>query len=235
MSSLFKIFDLKEVSETTIFLINGFVHKIENSMSNANDFMIPEAIIMIIISFYHIVEYFAEYSPKYVDISNDGKIAAKVVPPQHNDADDDDEYYQDRSIYGVVVIPNKTRRTFKWIIKSITYGLAEDWAIGIASASNHLCDNVFYWKQSKSHAYEASGHKYDQCCARRLISGWNEGDCITLTYEGVSRILSISVNGDYHETSKMKVIDNPGGFKMAVYLGYVRGGAEILEFKEYCA
>ena len=69
MSSLIKHIDLNQIDDKTICLVNGFVHTIEKSMQKT-DVIIPESIIMIIISFYHIVECFAGYSEKNVKISD---------------------------------------------------------------------------------------------------------------------------------------------------------------------
>ena len=124
---------------------------------------------------------------------------------------------------------------FKWKIKCIKCEVDRYWAIGLASASDEIYESIFYYtKEENTYAFEASGTIFNQGgCALTDTPGWCEGDHITLSYEGIDRVLSISINDSYVEESKIEVEDNPDEFRMAVYLGSVKDKVELVCFEQH--
>ena len=138
------------------------------------------------------------------------------------------------SIYGRVLVPNKSSKSFKWQLKCLKYGAANYWAVGICCAQNRKCGDYYYNGYHKSYAYQADGYIYDcGTCISKTTPGWNAGDKITLCYQGMTifAVLWISINGEFVKESILIVENNTEGYTMAVLMGYERDGIEIIGFE----
>ena len=176
-------------------------------------------------------ERFVGYDNKRIKVTKTGKKAEVKIK--------NDDYIANgaslsASIYGNITIPNETSKKIKWRIKCIKSSSREFWAVGICSAQHKYYDN-FYYRQTDtiSYAYKANGQMF-QCgewIQDKKISGWDEGDIITLCYDGINREISISINNKHEQISTLKVKDNPQGFKLCVFMGCPGDKVEIVGFE----
>ena len=155
---------------------------------------------------------FDGYDKERIKLTQNNRMAEKI---------NGDEY---ASIYGSVLVPNQTSKTFKWKIKCIKYTDPSYWGLGICSAQDkHYKDNFYAEDQdceplsAVSYAYEPSGDMFE-CGKGFEAAKWKSGDIITLCYQGKTRKLSVSVNGEHIEDTVRDVKDNPQGFRMAVVM-----------------
>ena len=87
----------------------------------------------------------------------------------------------------------------------------------------------FYAYNTTNYYYKANGDKWMHALkADRKSAGWNEGDIITLVYNGCHRQLSLLINNKHDENSIQEVEECEGGFRVVVYLYSLGDKIELL-------
>ena len=144
-------------------------------------------------------EWFDGSDNELIEVTQNGKIAENTKYGNF-----------DASIYGLVLIPDETSKTFKWQIKGYNVGRNDSWSLGICSAQHKVYNTYFYQKCTISYAYQANGYIYERDeCITEDASGWKPGDIMTLYYHGTKKTISIAINGEKEENSMIKIKSNP--------------------------
>ena len=199
-----------------LLIIVSWFRKSVNSDISIDD------ICKIIVEFAKMYAQFDGYDKQGVKITGNGTIATAQDSPIRN-------YH----IYCKRIIPNKTKQILSWKFRCWEMKNRKYWGIGFDAVENEpIYSGYFHDKPGRiSYLYKPNGEIW-KCGERirdQLIRGWNEGDIVTLTYDGSDRELSISVNDEQDHNSLMKIAKSERGFRAVLVLSYQKDKAELLQ------
>ena len=133
MASLITTLNVDKIKAETLCLVNGFIHETEKTIN----IIIPDSIMMVILSFYYIIEHFAEWGS---DITvSDGKLTATGNATSSYSA------------YGKILIPadNENQDKYIWKLEINRIGITEYTPridAGIIDSKNKILYTDMYYK-----------------------------------------------------------------------------------------
>lgn len=129
------------------------------------------------------------------------------------------------------VINCSSIKTYIWKIKCVKYDVAAGWSIGI-HAADKAYDETYFDLRSLSYSYSADGDVRD--CKRKInsvISGWKEGDILSVAYSPTTKQLCLSIN-DKKQAYSMNIENNASGYILAICMRSEGDCAQLMDFIE---
>ena len=210
---------VKTIHQRAHDIVNGYIREIQDIFpTDVIYYTIPMLVNHWILLYHFIRESFQYHGDKPL-ISIDGNIATNISDVI-------------ASLHGSLVIPSQSFIKYIWKIKFIKYTDAGAVNIGIHAANLNYYNDYFV-NENWSYAYDASGAGWDcDNVVSFASSGWKQGDTVSITYSGVTKSLSLSINDIYQKGSVIKVKDNDHGYKLGIYMGYEHDAVQLMEYIE---
>ena len=220
MSSLIRDVDINEVDQDTLHLLHGFIREAQNLV----DPVIPDSILLIVLSFYHLSEYFASHGREMTMID---EFTVAGAP------------YGDRSAYGAKIIPSNSEKIYIWEVKvnhiDSNGGLI---CIGIVDNECDIIDDQFSTENFSLYVLESGGvgathYKFTRVTSQILSERpFKGGDILELTLDLKQRTFIIKVNGGdrgfvFQEVRKAASLH----YKLGVTMRRVKTSVTISSFR----
>ena len=220
MSSLTRAVDLSKIDEQTKCLVFGYVHATERLL---DDVIIAESIIIIIISFYYMFEYFDNETDC---ILSESKCKAMSSGFSQN-------------VYGNVGIDSNETGIHEWKFSIGSMKHLGETVIGIVQKSVTHCSDIFtstgkgYGYGNGCHFIAWTPHK----CLIKIIGKrkFKIGDTVTMRYNLDTKSLNYYINDSDVCVTTIKNIHFGNGirYKLAVFLRYGDDWIKLISYKRW--
>ena len=226
MSSLAKAVDLGKIDEKTKCLIFGYAHNAEKLF---NDAIIAESIIIIIISFYYMFEYFDDKTHCILS-----EYKCKAVSSGMN-----------KNVYGNVRIDSNETGIHEWKFNIGSMKYSGETIIGIVDTSVMHCGGMFT-ATGKGYAYGdgslfiATPDAEDKQYRSRYDVIYDQpefkiGDTVTMRFNLDTKTLYYHINDSDICVTTIKNIPVGNGirYKLAVFLGYSDDWIKLISYNKW--
>ena len=209
----------KEIDERTTNLLHGYTRSIAIIL----DCIIPEEIVMLLISFYYVEECFAIFDKKTYNISN----------PHYTQITHIGRPYARSSIYGNKLIPDELEIKgirYIWHFKINQIKSQNGSFIGLASKSDINTNNIFAFDGMRTYAISLNGNKWRGGALAEISNLFvDQGDQLIMEYDDKLHTLSFSKPNVDNIICLNKVgIDTQ--YRMALYMTSPSDQIELLSF-----
>ena len=212
VSQIMSEIQMNEIPDDTKYLLSGFIRRMEKEVNND----IPEVIMMIILSFYYIAEYFKDTDCELSEKNT------KITSAGHN-----------RNGYGNLIIDSTSNGCHQWQFKIgfIKFSLM----VGITESSiNTTCP--IYTVKGKGYGYHSRGKT---CIPKSKGTGYKsiekkprfkEGDKVQMVLNLDKKSLSFKLNeGDTCSIENIK-IGQDIDYKLAVFMGDPGDSLQLISY-----
>ena len=211
--------NLNKVDEDTENLVRGFIRNIQESML----LIIPDPIIMIVLSFYYLGEYFKDFNKSIFGCVDKDCQILKCVSTNSPWS----------SIYGNVIASSDKSEKYIWKLR---FNKLNSGQIGISS-NYDVNERFFFNKKSYNYSFYSDGMKVsrydynDYCDKQGVVTRYKQGDVITMILDCELKQLSFHKNDEDLGVA----FDNIGcgqdiKYKMAIYMYHKHEEVELLDF-----
>ena len=219
-STIVRHINIKQIDHSTKYLANGFVRDIQKKIEN----IIPDGIIVVILSFYYFPEYFKDFNCDYhaiIDTEDDiENQRIKCIEGMHQ-----------ASIYGNIQISLVTNRnmSYSWTFK-VNRCIYNHIYFGISS-TNNINERFYENTNSSNYCICLDGYKITKDHAERYTNeSFHSGDIISMIIDCQSRQLSFKKNGKNLGIAYDN-IDHHVTYKMAIAVKFEGDEVELIDFE----
>ena len=206
--------NLNKVDKYTKHLLYGFTRNIQKDIC----LIIPDPIIVIILSFYYLPEYFKDFDKSIFQCIN-------TNDTQINTLSDNTSW---SSIYGNIMISSDKQQKCIWKLRLNEF--SDVFMIGISS----ICDidkRFFVNKNSYNYCYYSKGYKGSKEKFETYGTKMGKGDIITMILDCKLKQISFHENDKNLGVAYDKIeCGEDIKYKMAIYAYYKNTEIELLEF-----
>ena len=215
-ASTLKNINIEEIDDHTKSLLDGFVRDVEKSMSH----IIPDSIVLIILSFYYISEYFKQFDDKLYEITNNNKTIKRYDGTSSNG-----------SIYANFIIsPHQNIKQCVWKFKINKKGSNYIY-IGICATSSTHARDIFYYCEY-GYCLQLDGYKwhYDDPNPYCTEEKFKSGDIVSMILNVQTKTLEYAKNEKNLGTA-LHVDFTDLEYRMAVMMDVQGDEIELIDFK----
>ena len=209
-----RIINLNTVDKNTNNLLHGFIRSIQQQMS----FIIPDPIIVIILSFYYFPEYFKDFDKSIFECIDTDNAQIKAISTNGTCS----------SIYGNIMISSDKQQKCYWKIRLNQF--SEILLFGISSTYN-VNSPFFVDESSYNYCYYSQGCKESQHDRQTYGKRCEEGDIITMVLDCKLNQISFHKNNEDMGIAYDNIVCGKDiNYKMSMYLWHKNTEIELLEF-----
>ena len=207
----------EDVDQKSEYLLNGFIRNITDSL----DYTIPQEIILLIMSFYYLGEYFEIIDDRYYEI---GEEDDRMITRVNNDGV--------QSIYGHKLIRSTDRYRYIWHFKLMD--VKSDYGVFIGISSDYDTKQCFaYNEQSNNYSLSLNGNEWVNGGFEVTTSlAFKSGDEMFMEYDGEKKQLSFTKNELQRKIVINEIEQNMNKqYRMGVRMGFVGSKIKLLSFQ----